>query len=117
VPGVGAAVVAGGAYLDWHAARELDDYDAKIVRMCPEGCRPGELPADFDLQEQRAETRQGLAGVTYAVGGAALITGLVLAYLNRERVIPVAQGSHAPAVSVTPALSPELWGARASVRF
>jgi hypothetical protein len=119
VAGAGAAVVTGGAYLDWQSAQELDDYDAKILRMCPEGCRPGELPAGFDEQEKRAGSRQALAGVTYAVGGAALATGLVLVYLNRERVVSVARSSDAPSatVSVSPALSPELRGVRATLRF
>ncbi len=82
----GAALMATGGALDWHSSRAFDDHDRAFRKQCPDGCMDGSVPADLDSRQRRAEREQDLAIVGYTVGAAALATGVVLAYLGRERV-------------------------------
>jgi hypothetical protein len=71
--------------------------------------------APYTSQLRRAVWEQRVAVTAYAVGGAALTTGLVLAYLNRPRLAESETGD--AAVSVAPMISPGAAGFTALLRF
>lgn len=135
VAGAGAALVLAGGALDWHSTGMFDDYDRDYARAfrkaCPTGCTKGEaLPEITGLgalsdRRTRAESEQRWAVISYAVGGAALATGVALAYIGRERTIrqrvrvaPEAEaGATATMGAIMPLVSPEAIGVSAGFRF
>jgi hypothetical protein len=134
VVGVGAALVLAGAALDWHSTRMYDEHDRDFRAAFPTGYRAGDATederrtrADLDDRLGRAESEQRMAVIGYAVGGATLATGAVLAYLGRERTyrkrLRVAPGDDAePAPrtatsSVAPLIAPGVIGVSAGFHF
>ena len=131
VVGGGVAVAAAGGFLHWRSIGNYEGYDQGVKDKCDDGCEPGE--DDFEaLQEirDRADLQQQAAIGSYALGGAALATGVVLVYLNRLRVFRLdlpgqegsvegsVEGAAEPApVSFIPLISPDGAGATAAFRF
>lgn len=76
--GGGALVGLGGGALHYFGAQKVVDFDARLA-SCVGGCEPG--PG----RDQGVRMQQ-FAIASYAVGGAALVTGVVLALLNREKL-------------------------------
>lgn len=122
VVGAGAGVVIAGGALQYGAAQKVDWIDSQAAVVCPgpAGC-PTEPPA---LAEERKESErmETAAVVAYAVGGAAVATGAVLAYLNRARtyVLPYEDAAGAPrqaSLEVAPVLDPGRPGVVATLRF
>ena len=85
VVGAGVLVAAGGAGLHVTGMAAVETYDQEI-ESCG-GCVPS--PDVADLRDSGARL-QGIAVGAYAVGGAALVTGAVLLYMNRLQ--PVTPG-------------------------
>jgi hypothetical protein len=117
VAGASATLLAAGVYLDRSSTAEFQRYNDMYSAACPEGCYPDEIPGTAHQQEQRAQARQRYARASYAVGGAVLATGLILAYLNRERVISMTDATRSSTVSITPVLTSWYTGAGALWRF
>lgn len=126
VVGSGAVVAAGGGLLHWQVGENFRAYDAGIAACGEEGkigCQP---PAELASRFSLGQTEQGLAIGSYAVGGAALVTGAVLLYLNRPQEYELdpaqldqrAQGKSPQAqVMVVPLLGNGTGGAVATFRF
>ncbi len=114
VVGAGALVAAGGGVLHLQARDSFRDFDAGI-QLC-QGCVPTPELAD---KRSRGDSMQKLAFGTYAVGGAALVTGAVLVYLNRSQAYRISPGEvvQEPALSVTPLLGKGERGLAATLRF
>lgn len=118
VVGLGAAV--GGAGAGLHAASNgaFQAFDRGIAGcLTPDtgGCRPS---VALLAQKQTGDALQALGITSYFVGGAALVTGAVLVYLNRLQPYQVAAPSPArPEVTLVPVPSPGGFGAAALVRF
>ena len=74
----GAVVALTGGALQYFGAKKVADFDAQLVD-CPRGCDGG--PG----RDQGVRMQQFAIGA-YAAGGAALVTGAVLAIVNREKV-------------------------------
>ncbi|MEW5743339.1 MAG: PEGA domain-containing protein [Myxococcota bacterium] len=117
------AVVAGGAIvtgasvgLHLAARSGYQEYDQGI-QMCLDpvtgGCTP---PLELSQKRSGADALQAVAIVGYAVGGAALVTGAVLVYLNRlqpyQRSVSVG-----PQVTLLPSFGPTGAGATLFVEF
>lgn len=126
VVGTGAAVAAGGGLLHWQVAENFRAYDAGIAACGAEGKAGCQPPAELASRYSLANTEQGLALGSYAVGGAALVTGAVLLYLNRpqayeldpEQLEQGVQGKSPQAqVIVAPLLGNGTGGAVATFRF
>lgn len=118
VVGLGAAAAGGGAGLHAASAGAFQAFDRGVAGcLSPDtgGCRPS---VALLAQKQTGDTLQALGITGYAVGGAALVTGAVLVYLNRlqpyEAPLPAAGRLE---VTVVPVLSPGGVGAAALVRF
>ncbi|WP_164001911.1 hypothetical protein [Pyxidicoccus caerfyrddinensis] len=113
VVGAGAALAAGGGLLHMMARDDYTQFDTAIA-TCG-GCVPEPAVAD---QRTRGDTFQKGAFAGYAVGGAALVTGVVLVYLNRLQPHQVDPSEAAkPSASVTPLLGAGGGGASATFRF
>jgi tetratricopeptide (TPR) repeat protein len=135
VVGAGAALVLAGVALDRHSSgmfEEYDrDYDSAFRQACPTGCTEAKKPPviagldELEDRRARAEDAQRWAVVSYAVGGAALATGAVLAYIGRERTVrsrvrvaPEAEASDGTTTSaIVPMVSPGIVGVSAGFRF
>jgi hypothetical protein len=120
VLGAGAAVAGGGGLLQGQAHDSFRSFD-KQVTECG-GCMPdARAVSSLGL----GNTRQTMAIGAYAVGGTALVTGMVLLYLNRAqtyRLTPeeyerTQMGESVERVGVTPVLGAGMGGALVTFRF
>lgn len=114
VVGTGVALAAGGALLHMQARDSYDAFDLGVT-ACG-GCVPDTGLAD---QRSRGDTMQTLAFGGYAVGGAALVTGVVLVYMNRLQPYRVDDQlkQPEPAVMVAPLVGGDSRGVSATLRF
>lgn len=126
---VAGLVVAGaGGGLHYGAKASFDDFD-KTVAAGQDG-KVGMVPtADLTAKRSQGDAMQGIAMACYGVGGAAVVAGAVLLYLNR--LIPYQDTAPAPEapkgdepapapepqVSVLPLLGPDTAGLAATIRF
>lgn len=108
----GAAATVGGQLLNWKARSHLRAFDEGI-QSCG-GCIP---KPNFAHHRSRGLTLQRLSVGGYAVGGAAFLTGLVLAYSNQvqSRITPMSQSESR--LVIAPMLSGEDDGLLAMFRF
>lgn len=113
VVGAGVALAAGGTLMHLTARDDYAKFDTAIA-ACG-GCVPESSVAG---QRTRGDTLQTGAFVGYGLGGAALVTGAVLVYLNRLQPYQVTQDeAGSTAASVTPFLGAGGGGASAAFRF
>jgi hypothetical protein len=85
VLGGGLVVIGGGVALRFAAVDAYARYDASVdacATVVAEGCRPH---PDLTALRSGANGLQTLSVVAYALGGAAVVTGVVLAILNRPQ--------------------------------
>jgi PEGA domain-containing protein len=102
VMGTGVALAAGGGVLHLRSSQDYRDFDDTILESCREGCDP-KTNGLADLKAH-GDTFQRAAYGAYAVGGAAFIGGVVLAYLNQPQAVPADPSHKEAAVRVTPLL-------------
>ena len=88
VLGGGVAALGVGVALFFDARAKFDDFDAAVADRCPAGCAPGELPGNVTDLRGRARAEHYASLVLFGVGGAAVVTGVVLALLNQPRAVP-----------------------------
>ena len=114
VMGAGAAVAGGSSLLHLQARDRFRAFDTGVT-ACG-GCVPE--PA-LDAQRTRGNLMQTGALGGYALGGAALVTGAVLAVLNQPQAYRVEPGqlSQEQRVSLTPLLGGGTGGLQATLRF
>lgn len=110
VVGSGAAIFVVGGLLHASARSGFQSYDDGI-EACG-GCVPSPELAD---EKSGAETKQTLALVSYAAGSAALVTGLVLVYVNRPQGYRIDEQQRG--LAVAPLVTPEVTGVTAAFRF
>ena len=111
--GAGALAVIASGVLHGLARRDIQGFDDKLLERCPEGCRDEALEAELE----RGQLMQSMALGGYAVGGATLITGLLLAYLNRPRVVRIDRSAETFRVSLAPTFSDQSLGVVAGLGF
>jgi hypothetical protein len=139
VLGTGLAIVGGGAVLHWQSGESFNDFDSAVLActgVTPSQfflngsgetvthevggsaigqCSPGSAMTSKNDQGSLFQT---LGFVAYGVGGAAIVTGIVLAVINRERpIFEESPESDAPSVSITPIIGPESAGISATIGF
>lgn len=115
--GAGLVVAGVGGVLHWQANEQIKAYD-KGVRECGMMSPTGGCTPDDALQSKktRAANLEVGAYTAYGLGGAVVITGVVLAVLNRakpERVNPDKDSK----VAVTPLFGPRGGGVLTTVHF
>lgn len=86
--GGGFALAGIGGLLDLAAVQEMDSYDRAVAQSCATmACAPEDLAqSDRDLKSS-AETKSAIAVGIMVAGGATIITGAVMLYLNRGRTV------------------------------
>ncbi|MFT7578489.1 MAG: hypothetical protein ACI9MR_000147 [Myxococcota bacterium] len=109
--GSGLAIAAAGIPLLFAANDNYGAYDAKFDAACPKGCPSREVPGSVRDLVDTADRQWAGAVTLFAVGGAAVVTGIVLLVLNEPRQIEV---PIAPP-TIVPTLTPSSAGV--SVRF
>jgi tetratricopeptide (TPR) repeat protein len=84
----GAGTVGLGALAYLLASNAFARYDAAVSAACPHGC-DAQAAALFqlDVRKQRGDVEQDVAFSLFAVGGAAVITGVVGIVLNQPRAV------------------------------
>jgi hypothetical protein len=120
--GAGALVAGGGAGLHAYGLDAVARVDRESRLRCPAGCAAE--PSDLASDRRAGLLSQRAAMVAYGVGGAAIVTGAVLVYLNRaQRTVRPYDGA-APAakaraqLDVSPLLDADgLRGLVATVRY
>ncbi len=115
--GSGAVVAGAGAGLHLLSRNDYASYDRGItscVRPETGGCVP---TADLQATKARADGLQTGAYMAYGLGGAAVITGSVLLYVNRLQPYTTSLEAKAPEVTILPLLAPGTAGAALSMSF
>lgn len=116
VTGGGAGVAALGIPFYMFALSNAKDYDDQTADICPstEGCSDAgtPLPAAVKDLRSRAQTQEIVAFSLFAVGGAAMATGALMLYMNRERPEHLRESDPVPSttLSVQPLLTPTTTG-------
>lgn len=120
VMGAGAVVGILGGILEISAQSSYDAYNTKVAacRTDTAGC-PTNTPG-INSDRDSGDTKRVLGYVGYGVAGAAIATGVVLAYLNRRQSYQISaedlSQEHGP-ISVAPIVSPEVVGAMVQGHF
>jgi hypothetical protein len=115
IMGAGVLVGSVGLVLELDARDNMDAFEAENLRSCPDGCERADLPEAVWGQKDRAEREDRWAIGAFAVGGAALVTGAVLLWMNQpERVRLDEEGKR---VSVIPHAGSHGWGVSLDIRF
>jgi hypothetical protein len=106
VLGAGAGVALLGVPLQLKSRADMKSYDDEVGTLCPEGCPASTLPGAVRDEKSRAELENAIAVSAFATGGAVLVTGAVLLYLNQPRAVTVEKtpGAAPRRVSVAPGL-------------
>jgi len=127
VAGSGALVglIAGGIELS--AQSSYNDFDRQIAACNTQtgnntGCS---IDTSLNSTKTSGDTKKTLGYVGYGVAGAAVATGLALAWLNRRQPyqinpedLPNEQGNKEPAaISITPVIAPDMAGAMIMGKF
>jgi hypothetical protein len=109
--GGGLAVAASGIPLLFLARDNYDAHDAKFDALCPSGCPRDDVPSAVTTLADTGDDQAAGAAALFAVGGAAVVTGIVLLILNSPEQVEVP----IQPPTVTPTVAPG--GAGVSVRF
>lgn len=113
VVGVGGAMIAGGGAMHRQAFSMFRTADDEFADKCPMGCEDNAMPAQSSLSRmRRARWVQYTALGSYAVGSAAVVAGLALAYLNQPEVTAIERSDARTTLTVAPSVSPDgvgLW--------
>jgi hypothetical protein len=103
VIGLGALVAGVGVPLALKARSSFDEFDSHIDENCTDGCDAGAIPDELYDKQSSGKAYDRAAVAMFAVGGATIVAGAVLAVLNRERPMEV----EGPRAKVT--LLPVFW--------
>jgi hypothetical protein len=112
--GAGAALAAGGGYFHLQARTSFRDFDTGI-NLCG-GCVP---EPELANKRTRGDSMQKVAFGTYAVGGAALVTGAMLVWMNQPEAYRITPGEAMTEqqITVAPLLGGGERGVVATFRF
>ncbi|HEX5749381.1 MAG TPA: hypothetical protein VFZ09_24345 [Archangium sp.] len=100
VMGSGVAMAAGGGLLHQQTSKDYSVFDTGILQCG--GCDP--KPDGLAATRARGDTLQRTAFGAYGLGGAALVTGAVLLYLNQPQPISMDPGQKEETVNLIPLL-------------
>ncbi|MEZ4402932.1 MAG: hypothetical protein R3B06_23120 [Kofleriaceae bacterium] len=119
VLGAGVVVASVGGLLHNSAKGNFDSYD-QAVSTCAStdptgGCST--LPGGVAAMKASAESNQRLAFTAYAVGGAAVVAGVVLVILNRPHTYRIDPTRGAADLALTPVVGRDLSGLALSGSF
>jgi tetratricopeptide (TPR) repeat protein len=117
----GGAVAAAGGVLNALSSRSFNDFDTRFsslpcAAMPPHACTRAETPSDLTSLLNRATREQQVAIAGYVVGGGLIVTGAVLLYMNRARLLEQPEtSSPVGRVAVVPTVSADALGVLVTV--
>jgi hypothetical protein len=119
VVGTGAGVGLVGGLLEWRADSNNRALQRLFREHCeaPNGCREAEYTDEMESRQLRYRWYRRLGHGALATGGAAMIGGLVLVYLNRPHEIENPERRHLVRVTATPIVRPDMGGMFFNVSF
>jgi tetratricopeptide (TPR) repeat protein len=122
VIGAGALIGIVGGIFELSARSSYNDFDTAVAKCntTAMGCAAS-TPGLLDMRNS-GNTKRTIGYVGYGVAGAAIVTGAVLAYLNRRTAYQIRpedreEEKAEAAVSIAPIVSPELTGALVQGHF
>ena len=124
VIGGGVAVgILGGVFLV-SAGSSYEEFDSEVARCNTESMGAGCMDAAVMDIKDSGDTKKVIGYVGYSIAGAAIVTGIVMAYMNRTSSYQITADEYrkqerakAPAVSITPVIGPDMSGAMLSGSF
>lgn len=123
VVGAGATLFVTGGVLEWQAVANGNSFDEAFSQLCGTiGCFESES-LELNKRLEKAELQQRLGVAFFITGGATIVTGLALAYLNRPTEVSGAAeasetaGESSSNVSLVPIFSPSATGMAVHIRF
>ena len=122
VAGAGILIAGGGAALQYAAQQKYDDFDKRIEACNMDGSGCTITPALQDIRD-KGDTYKTLSYVAFGVGAATVVTGITLAYLNRQQPYQIRADEYESEqrklgiVSVAPVVAPGMAGIAAAGRF
>ena len=108
----GALVALVGVPLMTDSKSAFNTFDAEIARLCPSGCTTAQLPSTVLAARDRGNAEQGAAIGMFAVGGATVVSGIVLLILNQ----PHLEAAPRP-LTLAPLVAPSTVGLAASLSY
>lgn len=111
VLGAGVVTAILGAPLMAAAQSSFNTFDSDLARLCPEGCTQSTLPKTILDARSTGRVENGVAIALFAVGGAAVATGVVLLSLNGLRA------ESEPTFAVLPVFGPGVFGLNGTMHF
>lgn len=88
IGGGGAALALGGLGVWFLGSRQMDRFQSDLTKQCPTGCVIADHPSLAD-EHDSAQLKGKIGIAMMAVGGAAAVTGVVLAVLDKpKRITP-----------------------------
>jgi hypothetical protein len=129
VIGGGVAIALAGVGLEMSASGSYEDYDAAVARCSSAannmGCTDQTEIANIESMRDSGDSKRTLGYVGYGIAGAAVVTGVVLLYLNRSTSYQITADEYRkelreteqPAVTVTPVVAPGMAGAMLTGSF
>jgi hypothetical protein len=121
VVGTGAVIAAAGGVLHALSRRDFRTYDSGFPNLscAAMGCTEQEIDEErpgLSAKLRRAQLEQKLAVGGYIAGGAALVAGVVLVYLNRPRLAEQeGAGPRGPGMALAPVVSSDSLGVLVTV--
>lgn len=76
-------VIGGGVYAGAHS--QMNQYDSELAQRCPAGCTEAQIPGSLKSQATSARQKSEVAIGLWGGAGALVLTGGVMAILNRPR--------------------------------
>jgi len=120
--GVAFALIGGAFALS--AGSSYEEFDSEVLRCNDASMGLGCTDASVMEIRDSGDTKKTLGYIGYGIAGAAIITGAVMAYLNRSETYQITadeykrqQREGTPAVSFTPIVAPDSVGAMLHGRF
>jgi hypothetical protein len=114
VVGAGVALGLSGGGLQLHAQNKMNKYDDEVALECTSGCT--DLIAGIANKRTTAKRQSTIGLSLVAVGGAALVTGIVLVIANQPRPVGPTESDGA-AMAVTPYVTSEGGGVAVTFDF
>jgi len=82
----GLGVFGAGVLFQYLGSQQMKEYDKWVDERCTGNCQPDEL-ADVAGIQDSARLKSGIGVTMMAAGGAAMLTGAAMLYLNRGRTV------------------------------
>lgn len=119
VIGAGVGVGLAGGVLEWRASENNIAFQKMFHERCliPDGCHAVDITSEMESRQRRHRWYRGLGHGALATGGAAVIGGLVLVYLNRPLAMENPERQRLLRVSMTPIVTPEARGLSFDLSF